>query len=67
MTVKTVVNYTGEEIIDTIKTLKFLSDIISEETTTAEMKTTAEQAFNYIAKLLCLDEKGEAALAYEGW
>ena len=67
MIVKTVVNYTDTEIKDMIKTLKFLSDIISEETTTAEMKTTAEQAFDHIAKLLCLDENGEAALAYEGW
>ena len=67
MTIKTIVNYTEAEIKNMIKTLQFLSDIIGEETATAEMKTTAEQAFNHLANLLCLDENGEAAYERAGW
>lgn len=67
MTVKTVVNYTTEEIYSMINVLTLLSDMIDSNTATAEMKGRANTAFEDIAELLCLDEEGKNAFEREGW
>lgn len=67
MTVKTVVNYTTEEIYSMINVLTFLSDMLDNDIATAEMKHRAEIAFEEIAKLLCLDKEGKNAFEREGW
>ena len=67
MTIKTVVNYTPEEIYSMINVLTFLSNMLDSDTATAEMKQRANTAFEDIAELLCLDKEGEDALEREGW
>lgn len=67
MKVKIVVNYTDEEIHTMIGTLKFLCDVVNSDVATAEMRQGADTAFEEIAKLVCLDEKGEKAYTREGW
>lgn len=67
MTVKTIVDYTNDEVHIMIDALNFLSNMLDSDIATTEMKHRAEIAFEEIAKLLCLDEKGKQAFEYEGW
>lgn len=67
MTVKTVVNYTTEEIYSMINVLTFLSDMLDSDTATTEMKERANTAFEDIAELLCLDKEGKDTFEREGW
>lgn len=67
MTVKTVVNYTTEEIYSMINVLTLLSDMIDSGIATAEMKQRANTAFEDLANLLCLDKEGKNAFEREGW
>ncbi len=67
MTVKTVVNYTTEEIYSMINVLTLLSDMLDSDTATEEMKQRANTAFEDISELLCLDEEGKNTFEREGW
>ena len=67
MKVRTIVNYTNEEIHTMIGTLRFLYDVVNSDVATAEMRQGADTAFEEIAKLVCLDEEGEKAYTREGW
>ena len=67
MTVKTIVDYTNDEVHIMIDALNFLSNMLDGDIATAEMKQRANSAFEAIAELLCLDGKGKQAFEYEGW
>lgn len=67
MVIKTVVNYTQDEINSMINTLHLLSDILNDQAVRADMQTKANNAFEDVADLLCLDEDGELAFHRQGW
>lgn len=67
MVIKTVVNYTQDEIDSMINTLHLLSDILNDQAARADMQTKANNAFEDVADLLCLDEDGELAFHQQGW
>lgn len=67
MTIKTIINYTTEEIYSMINVLTLLSDMLDDNNATAEMKQRANTAFEDLANLLCLDKEGKNAFEREGW
>jgi len=67
MVIKTVVNYTQDEINSMINTLHLLSDILNDQVASADMQKKANNAFEDVADLLCLDEDGELAFHRQGW
>lgn len=67
MVIKTVVNYTQDEINSMINTLHLLSDILNDPVASADMQKKANNAFEDVADLLCLDEDGELAFHRQGW
>lgn len=62
MTIITKIEFSEEEIDAMIKTLNCLSDMIDQANT-----TSASNAFEELAKTLCLDPMGELAFHREGW
>lgn len=70
MIIKLAVNYTEDEIDTMIQTLNFLSDIIDnsdEGARTIDLIQWSSDAFENLAKILCLDPKGEEAFHKDGW
>jgi hypothetical protein len=67
MVIKTVVNYTQDEINSMINILHLMSDILNDQAARADMQTKANNAFEDVADLLCLDEDGELAFHRQGW
>ena len=67
MTIKTVVEFTQEEIENTIKILDFLSSILDSDNCPRDIHISADNAFGEIATILCLDSKGEKAFHAKGW
>lgn len=67
MVIKLVTNYTQDEIDSIITTLHILENILTEQNASAEMQKEANDAFEELADLLCLDEDGETAFHQQGW
>jgi len=67
MKVQTVVTYTESEICAMIDTLTILANIVNDLTATSTMQNKANNTFEDLAYLLCLDKEGEKAFRHEGW
>lgn len=67
MVIKTIVSYTQDEINSMITTLHLLANIINDQVASANTQTKANNAFEDVADILCLDEDGETAFHQQSW
>ena len=61
------VNYTADEIVNTITTLRLLDEICEDDDASTEMKEKADTAFEALSDLLLYDPMGEKAYRNAGW
>lgn len=67
MTIITKVEFSEEEIEAMVKTLNYLSELIDDPSVSHTQSDTASNAFEGLARILCLDPMGELAFHREGW
>lgn len=67
MKITTTISYTDNEINAMIDTLTTCSLIIDDENAGSDLAQRAEDAFEQIAKMLCLDPIGERVFHNNGW
>ena len=61
------VEFEQNEVQTIIDTLGIMAEICNCDSVSHEVQVKADQAFNELADLICLDPEGEKAYQREGW
>lgn len=61
------IEFDQNEIQTIIGTLNIMAEICNCDSVSNEVQVRADQAFNALADLICLDPEGEKAYQREGW
>lgn len=61
------IEFEQNEIQTIINTLNVMAEICNCDSVSHEVQVKADQAFNELADLICLDPEGEKAYQREGW
>ena len=61
------IEFEQNEIQTIIDTLNIMAEICNCDSVSHEVQLRADQAFNELADLICLDPEGEKAYQREGW
>ena len=61
------IKFDKDEIQTIINALNIMADICNCDSVSTEVQVKADNAFNELADLICLDPEGENAYQREGW
>lgn len=61
------IEFEQDEIQTIIDALNIMAEICNWDSVSNEVQCKADQAFNELADLICLDPEGEKAYQREGW